>query len=112
MMNRKVLIVLVAFFVAFSGFSQEGLAPLQRNDVLYNQVGKTLKAEALDNFSYQFLLDTIHLDSLIDDFSKNYFKSYSYDTNSPLIDTLVWVLYEMDGVYEPSLLAMLDTSYT
>ena len=100
--------------------AQEGLAPLWGNEKLFWETEKEMVAKSErktanssavgDDYSYQFKLDTNHL-PIMDDFSKNLFKSYVFDTANTVTDTLVWQSFLKDGVYVERFDAMNDTSY-
>ena len=104
------LFLLFAFFVTVHTNAQEGVAPLWGNDVLRSQNVDKRGAEATDNYIYEFLFDTNHL-PIMDDFSKNYFKQYAYDTANTPTDTLIWQFFLVDGAYVERFKAMTDTSY-
>ncbi|MFT6802643.1 MAG: hypothetical protein ACJA2N_001833 [Salibacteraceae bacterium] len=103
-------LLVVSTFMGSNVFAQEGLAPLQGNEVLQWESKTSKSLEADENLSYAFKLDTNHL-PIIDDFSINKFKQYSFDTLNTLTDTLIWQKFLVDGVYLARFAAMTDTAY-
>jgi len=106
-------LILITFFLGFSytGWAQEGLAPLWGNEFLQVQQIQKTGSRGANKVDYHFIIDTNHL-PILDDFSKNYFKVYDWDTATVVLDTQVWVKFLVNGLYEPKLDAMFDTSYT
>lgn len=90
--------------------AQESVAPLWGNEALQFETNKRSQAESGETYSYDFKFDTNHL-PILDDFSKNYFKKYRFDTANTVVDTLVWQKFLVDGVYVERFGAMTDTSY-
>jgi hypothetical protein len=110
-MNKyRTLLTLLFLVFGWSGFAQEGVAPLYGNELLMLESNSKQHAEINGTFSYQFEFDTNHL-PIMDDFSKNYFKKYTFDTANTAVDTLVWQGFFVDGVYLERFQAMVDTSY-
>jgi hypothetical protein len=111
MKQIKLLIISLICLTANTIFSQEGLAPLQGNEKLQWETKQySRNPEAGETYTYQFKLDTNHL-PIVDDFSRNYFKSYMFDTLNAVTDTLVWQRFLVNNVYQEELKAMFDTSY-
>jgi len=107
------LIAILLNFIILTGYAQEGTAPLWGNESLQWETKKSFlsrSAEAGENYRYEFLFDMNHL-PIVDDFSRNYFKSYAFDTLNTVTDTLIWQNFLVNGAYQEELRAMFDTSY-
>ncbi len=107
-MNRLLTILFALFLGSLS--AQEGLAPITENLDL-RPAGDKDMSRAPDNYIYLFKFDTNHL-PIIDDFSKDLIRPYTFDTLSPAIVTKVWYWFTVNGTAVQNLSAMYDTSYT
>ncbi len=108
---NKLLLLFLVLGTGLLSYGQEGVAPLWGNEWLQLSNQEASTAKALDNKTYNYLLDTNHL-PIVDDFSTNLFKKYSFDSTRTDLDTLVWIRFLADGTYIFELPAMTDTSYT
>lgn len=110
-MNKSTFFLVLFLCLSSLVSGQEGLAPLWGNEQLQLSAPQKSSSRALENVTYQFTIDTMHL-PFQDDFSTNLFKRYDFDTANTVLDTFVWVKFLVNGNFQFEFEAMDDTSYT
>ena len=98
--------------VTLNGFAQDGVVPLEGNESLQWSTDKKNMSRSInsDNYTYSFKFDTNYL-PIVDDFSKNHFKKYTYDTLGAVVDTFIWQKFLVDDKYVDRFGGMTDTSF-
>lgn len=100
------LAILCLIYSGFTLVAQEGMSALQRNAALQfythgvenpslDKIGMILMNV---DYTYEYLIDTNHL-PILDDFTKNNFKKFNVDLSNTPVDTLIWQVFLVDGVY-------------